>query len=265
MSGLEARPAQNRLTADSLDAPAGGGAFSLPRLALGIFLVNQPGHRIAVGSDAKRQISLAAGEGWILPAGATGICEYDEALSYLKLELPDALLADAGFDRPGGFRPVVGRLDPLLVQLARQAAANAREPQSLYRETMELAIAAHLTHLLAPARPVAAGTGDRRLQRAVAYIHDNIAGDLALDDMASEAAISRFHFVRAFTRAFGKTPLQYVIHERMELAKLLLRTTDAPVAAVAAKAGYEDPSRFSRHFRRHAGLTPAAFRLSRRT
>ena len=126
---------------------------------------------------------------------------------------------------------------------------------------MELALAAHLAHLLSSRTDGAAAVDDRRLQRAVAYIHDNIAEELSLDEIASEAAISRFHFVRAFRKAFGISPYQYVIHERMERAKILLKTTRLPVAEVAARVGYDDVSRFGRHFRRHVGTTPAAFRM----
>ncbi len=167
MSGLRARTAQKRLMAESFDVPPGGGAFVLPRMAVGLFLTDQPGHRIAVGSDRRKPIPLAAGDGWILPAGTSGICEYDAALSYLKLELTDALLVDVGFDRAQDVGPVVGRIDPLLAELARQAVSTAGEPASLYRETMELALAAHLAHLLSPRTDGAAAIDDRRLQRAV--------------------------------------------------------------------------------------------------
>ncbi len=261
MSGLRARLAQQRLMAESFDVPPGGGAFVLPHLAVGLFLNDQPDHRIAVGSDRRRPVPLAAGEGWILPAGASGICEYDAPLSYLKLTLPAALLADVGFERARDAGPVVGRVDPLLAGLARQAVASAKEPASLYRDTMELALAAHLAHLLSPRAAGTATADDRRLQRAVAYIQDNIAEDLSLEEIAAEAAISRFHFVRAFRNAFGTSPYQYVIRERMERAGILLKTTRLPVAEVAARVGYGDVSRFGRHFRRHAGVTPAAFRM----
>ncbi|CDZ48540.1 nuclear transport factor 2 family protein [Neorhizobium galegae] len=50
---------------------------------------------------------LKAGEGWILPAGAAGICEYDEALSFLRLEVPENLLADVSFERHSDFRPLM--------------------------------------------------------------------------------------------------------------------------------------------------------------
>ncbi|RXT30544.1 AraC family transcriptional regulator [Rhizobium leguminosarum] len=247
------------MTAGRLDLPAGGGAFAISRLAIGLFLVDQDQHRIAVGSDRKRIVPLRAGDGWILPAGSSGTCEYDDALSFLRVDLSDDLLDDVGFDK-ADFDPVVGSLDPLLVQFVRHAASLRDAPQSLYRDTMNLAVAAHLAQLLSPAPPLSVGIGDRRLRRALVYIHDNLAEDLSLNDMASEAAMSRFHFVRAFAAAFGTSPLQYVIRERMEHAKVLLRTTSVPVATVAIRVGYDDVSRFGRHFRRSTGITPAAFR-----
>lgn len=248
------------MVADRLEVPPGGGAFVAPRLAVGIFLVDQDSHRIAVGSDKKTLVPLHADQGWILPAGSTGICEYDEPLSYLKLEIADALLDEVGFDRSSDFDPVVGAIDPLLIGFVRHAIANEHTARSLYRDTMDLAVAAHLAHLLSPSQPFDAPVDDKRLRRALAYIHDNLGEDLSLDAIASEAAMSRFHFVRAFTRLRGKTPLQYVIHQRMELAKVLLRTTRLPVAAVAISVGYEDASRFGQHFRRHTGTSPGVYR-----
>ncbi|MBY5564595.1 helix-turn-helix domain-containing protein [Rhizobium leguminosarum] len=247
------------MTAGRLDLPAGGGAFAISRLAVGLFLVDQDRHRIAVGSDRKQFVPLRAGDGWILPAGSSGTCEYDDALSFLRVDLSDALLDDVGFEK-ADFNPVVGSLDPLLVQFVRHAASLRDVPQSLYRDTMNLAVAAHLTQLLLPAPLSSVGIEDRRLRRALAYIHDNLADDLSLDDIASEAAMSRFHFVRAFTAALGTSPLQYVIRERMERAKVLLKTTRVPIAAVAIRVGYDDVSRFGQHFRRNTGITPAAFR-----
>ncbi|MDQ0132490.1 AraC family transcriptional regulator [Neorhizobium galegae] len=261
MSRSQAFADRAQLTAERLNMPAGGGRFAISRLALGLFLVDQERHKIAIGSDKREHVPLKAGEGWILPAGATGTCEYDEALSFLRLEVPEDLLADVGFEH-SDFRPMVGAFDPLLVQLAHQTVSIAGHPPSLYRETMQLALAAHLARFLAPARRALIGVEDRRLRRTLDYIHDNLTANLSLEGMAAEAAMSRFHFARAFTRALGRSPLQYVIHERMELAKLFLKTTRLPISSVAARVGYEDLSRFGQHFRRHAGTTPAAFRAN---
>lgn len=242
-----------------MEVPAGGGAFALLRLTVGLFLVGQDSHRLALGSDRKRHIPLAAGEGWILPPDSDGVCEFDAPHSYATLEFTDSLLSEAGFDSRRGFAPAIGRIDPLLAEFVRNGAM-AGETPALYRDTMDLAAAAHLTRILQPQPPAGVDITDRRLGRVLAYIHDNLSEDMTLDALASEAAMSRYHFARAFAKAVGRSPLQYVIGERMELARTMLRTDRAPVAEIALRVGYEDASRFSRHFRRHAGVTPGTFR-----
>ena len=243
-----------------MQVPAGGGAFALPRLTVGLFLVGQDSHRIALGSDVRRHVPLAAGQGWVLPPDSSGVCEFDEAHSYVTLELPAPLLSDAGFDASRSIAPVIGRLDPLLAQLVRNAASVDDTAPMLYRETMDLAAAAQVIRVLQSPTSFGPDIGDRRLRRALAYIHDHIAQDISLETLASEGAMSRYHFARAFAKAVGSSPLQYVIGERMELAKARLKTLHAPVSEIALGVGYEDVSRFSRHFKRHVGVTPAAFR-----
>jgi AraC family transcriptional regulator len=248
-----------KLTVARHDLPPGGGAFALPQLAMGLFEVDQADHRFSVGSDRRKSIPLTAGQGWLLPAGASGFCEYDAPLDFLMVQLSDGLLQDVGIARGLEFEPLVGTLDPLLVQLAKASLTSSAQ-SSLYADTMQLAFAAHLASVLSPVQRAATWIGDHRLHRVLDYIHANLAADLALDDMASEAAMSRFHFVRAFKNAIGTSPLQYVIGERMKLAQVLLRTTQLSVAAIALRVGYEDVSRFGQHFRRHVGAAPAAFR-----
>lgn len=248
------------LTARRMDVPPGGGAFELPRLAIGVFLVPQPTHRVAVSSDRKRHVPLEANEGWILPSGSTGVCEYDDPLSYLFVEFTDASLSEIGFDPAYGFNPIVGPLDPLLVQLARQVASGLDNVSLLYRETMQLALAAQLSFVLRQGKSAPVSVDDRRLRRAATYIHDHLAADLSLEVLAAQAALSRYHFVRAFKASFGLPPHQYVILQRMERAKLLLRTTSISVAEVAFRVGYDDVSRFGRHFIRYSGCSPSVFR-----
>jgi transcriptional regulator GlxA family with amidase domain len=68
-------------------------------------------------------------------------------------------------------------------------------------------------------------------------------------------------FMRRFALATGMTPLDYVHALRLEEAKQMLETEDIPVEAIANEVGYEDPSFFTRLFRRKVGLTPIAYRL----
>ena len=74
------------------------------------------------------------------------------------------------------------------------------------------------------------------------------------------AGLPERSFIRRFTKATGMAPLEYVHRLRIEEAKQMLETGDAPVEAVAAEAGYQDASFFGRLFRRRVGLTPAQYR-----
>ena len=118
----------------------------------------------------------------------------------------------------------------------------------------------HAAQIVPPRLEEATAIDDARLQRAVAYIHDTLGQDLSLAALAKEAAMSPFHFSRAFKRATGKSPLQFVLAERLAHARLLLRTTALPIAEIAHRTGYGDVSRFSKHFKRQFGATPGAIR-----
>ncbi len=239
--------------------PAGGGGFELPRVALGVFLIDQPTHHIAVGSDKRTHYPLRKFDGWLLPAGGNGICEFDEPLDALIIDFEPELLEDVGLRSGTSIAPYTGQLDPLTLQLALQAE-NFNTAPTLYRETMSRALAAQLIHTLTPESPASATIDDQRLNRVIDYIHDRLADDLSLEDLAGIAAMSPFHFSRAFKAATGQSPLQYLIGCRMDRAKVLLKTTKLNVAEIAYRTGYEDAGRFSQHFKKRVGVRPSAYR-----
>lgn len=239
--------------------PAGGGPFKLPRLTLGVFLVEQQTHRVALGSDQRSHLPLNKHEGWILPQGCEGICEFDAPLDVMMIEFDEQLLDEVGLTSPGDFAPYFGPLDPITLQLAL-GMEDVLAAGTLYRETMSRAFAAHLPKSAGVDPALAPDIEDRRLKRATDHIRDNIATDISLEDLAGIAAMSPYHFARAFKTATGLSPLQYVIGARVELAKVLLKTTKLTIADIALRAGYADPGRFSQHFRQRVGVTPGVFR-----
>jgi AraC family transcriptional regulator len=245
------------LKAQKATTPAGGGAFHLGQAALGVFLVDQPSHQIAVGSDRRAHRPLKARDGWIMPKGAEGLCRYDAPHEFMLVEIPDRLLSEMGAHAP--FAPQIGALSPLVVELALQAPGMAAQG-TLYRETMERALVMQVAQQIAPAAPVVARLDDPRLRRAIDYVCSNLDQDVSLEAMAKEAVMSPFHFARAFRTALGASPLQYVIRTRIETAQVLLKTTALPVAEIAHRVGYGDLSRFGQHFKRQVGTTPGDWR-----
>jgi AraC-like DNA-binding protein len=85
------------------------------------------------------------------------------------------------------------------------------------------------------------------------------AGDaMDLEALARDVGLSRFQALRAFKRAFGLPPHAYRLRKKVAVARRSLRN-GARVADVAASCGFVDESHFGRHFKRHFGVTPAAY------
>lgn len=251
--------AMSHVKANRVQLPAGGGAFQLDQLTIGVFLNDQPTHRLSLGSDKRLDKPLRAQEGWVLPQGAEGLCRFDEALDVVMVGIDGQVLSEVGLSDPETIAPLVGAFDPLLLQMAL-SAEQLEAGTTLYRETMQRAMAAHLVQVLEPAPTTIHTIDDARLARAIAFIHDNLGSDLRLEDMAGQAAMSAYHFARAFKAETGQSPLQFVISARMDAAKALLKTSQLPVAEIAHRVGYGDLSRFGRHFKARIGVTPKAFR-----
>lgn len=101
---------------------------------------------------------------------------------------------------------------------------------------------------------------DALMARCQEWAGLHYAGGAPVAAMARLAGLPERSFARRFARATGLSPLEYVHRVRIEEAKQMLETGDAPVEAVAAEVGYQDASFFGRLFRRRVGMTPARYR-----
>ena len=106
--------------------------------------------------------------------------------------------------------------------------------------------------------PRSPANAERGVARAVRLIERDPRATLALDVLAREAKLSRFHFVRAFARVTGLTPHRYVLRARLRKAAVRLATDDARVVDVAMTSGFRDVSNFNHAFRAEFGTTPRA-------
>ncbi len=88
-------------------------------------------------------------------------------------------------------------------------------------------------------------------------------GRLSVDALASDAAVSVFHFLRVFEQVVGVTPGQYMLRRRLHRAAMRLRRSSDSISSVALESGFEDLSTFNRQFRRATGMTPGAYRAGR--
>ena len=153
-------------------------------------------------------------------------------------------------------------IDPVLEQtmLGLLQAAEAGVPD-LYAESAAEFIMLHalVRHGGLPA-PRPAGRDDERVRRARSFLRENLAQPLSLAEIAAEAGMSRYHFLRVFQRQTGETPHRYLTRLRIEQARQELEHGTATVAEVAVRCGFAGRTHFTTMFRRQAGVTPSAYR-----
>jgi AraC family transcriptional regulator len=102
---------------------------------------------------------------------------------------------------------------------------------------------------------------DRRtVDRVTEFVDADLAAMITLDKMADVAALSPFHFARAFKATTGLAPHRFVTARRLETAKTALLTSDTSVVRVAHSVGFSNVSHFRRVFRREFGVAPGELR-----
>jgi AraC family transcriptional regulator len=239
-----------------------------------IIAVRLAGADVAKARGARSGAGTARGGNFTLqPRGtpnwfvATGGCVFGHIL------LPDDLL-DRASDALSQEK-LSGRLRPDLIfdsdrHLNRSAlqyierALNTREPPT--RLEMEGRAMLLLDALLAlhgaapPAARAIGGLSGWRLRRAIDFMAEHAAEDLALDDLAASVDLSAKHFARAFRQSTGIPPHRWLIERRIDRAKAMLVEGDLSLAEIALACGFADQSHFTAAFRKSVGATPGGFR-----
>ena len=150
------------------------------------------------------------------------------------------------------------------VVLGVAAAAESGAPE-LYAESAREFLAVHVL-LRYGGRPVPSGPvrEDARIARAVEYMRENLRSPLTLADIAGEAGLSPYHFLRLFKAATGQTPVRYVVDLRVALARRHLERSGMPVSEIAHLCGFASGAHFSTVFSRRVGMSPSAYRSMHR-
>lgn len=103
------------------------------------------------------------------------------------------------------------------------------------------------------------------LRQAKELLHDQFQDYLSLSKVASAVGVHETHLCREFRRHNRCTVGEYIRRLRVEYARRELSTTVTPIIDIALAAGFTDQSHFARTFKRHTGMSPAAYRRTFRT
>lgn len=105
------------------------------------------------------------------------------------------------------------------------------------------------------------GIPPRRLARVIQHIRDNLDKPMTVNEPSRMAEMSPSHFSKLFKLSTGLAPHQFVMQERINRSKELLRQ-DARIVDVALGVGFENQAHFTTVFGNLVGMTPRQFQRS---
>lgn len=214
---------------------------------------------------------LRAGDIQIIPSGSEVSCAWGQRLSFLKMEIGQNMLNEAGWI--AGFQPsdaiTLVRTYPVqdhkllqMITWLHEEMLHGGPGGSMYQESLVRLVLIHLIRQYSSSSAFriepSARSGDC-ITEAVRYMQERLEDDISITQLAEAANMSVSHFIRSFKRSLGMTPRQYFIRLRLEQAKFLLRQGSIPLKDIAARTGFSDQAHFSNMFKQATGFTPREY------
>ena len=150
------------------------------------------------------------------------------------MELAVSVVQSSYFPSPRNFH--IQQVDNLLSAVCGQAANQYKQPQRFSAEEIEAIHAAKI------------------------FIDKNLRRHYTYSEIAQQVALNRQKLRIGFKALFGKGLYEYLLYERLTLAKMQLEQSRKPVKQIAQYAGYHNTSNFCTAFRKMFGATPNQFR-----
>ncbi|HZY39259.1 MAG TPA: AraC family transcriptional regulator [Mucilaginibacter sp.] len=103
-------------------------------------------------------------------------------------------------------------------------------------------------------------TTTHRFANAVQYIKNHINDEITIDKLSNLCCMSKPNFFRCFKQEFGISPVDFILHERVKMAKSMLKDQNVTIAEASFAVGINNLSYFFKLFKRIEGQTPNEFR-----
>ncbi|KVD82501.1 AraC family transcriptional regulator [Burkholderia sp. ABCPW 14] len=167
----------------------------------------------------------------------------------------------AGLD---GIAPTVAHDDHLLGQLGRALALALQSgdaADAMLLDQLGMAIGTHAMHAYGGV-PCDEPKQRQRLSAQLEMRAKEMlkTGAMSIDEIAHACRVSRSYFIKAFSAMTGKTPHQWLIEQRIDIAKQLLAHGDWTLARIAEHCGFSSQSHFTQTFTKVVGLPPGGWR-----
>lgn len=103
------------------------------------------------------------------------------------------------------------------------------------------------------------------IKKIIKYINDNIYQTIEINQLVILTNWDKYHFLRMFTKFTGITPYQYILQQKMNIAKGFLMDTNLNIVEIAYDLGFNSHSNFSIRFKKMTGVSPDEFRKTNKT
>jgi AraC family transcriptional regulator, transcriptional activator of pobA len=200
-----------------------------------------------------------------------GVCLFFEDLFIKEFLQDDAFLHRLPYFHADPSRAALSLTPAAARRVRARLAAMQRELAHYRRDSVDLLRAQLHETLIVLAREYATAhhvASQRPTHRVVSRFMELVERDAAhrhrIADYAAELAVTPGHLSVLCTQFAGQGAKRLLHNTLVSRARGMLLYTDESAARIAASLGFEDPSYFSRFFRRETGQTPTAFRNSRR-
>jgi AraC-like DNA-binding protein len=193
---------------------------------------------------------------------------YNVLFWYLPRSALNAIADDAEAPRIGDLDHRTGPIDdPTIAHLGQavlSALRSSDQANQLFVGHALLALGTHVAQtygfMRPPIQPLRGGLAAWQLRRAKELLGANLHGRVPLSDVAHECRLSVSHFSRAFRHTVGAAPHEWLLNQRIAVAKEKLRNGQLPLVEVASLCGFADQSHFTRVFTHKVGISPGAWR-----
>jgi len=168
-----------------------------------------------------------------------------------------------------GLRVALGATyaDPIIAHLMEclgPAFDTRRTVSRLFLDQVMLTLLIHLgsAHAERPLqlRAVTGSLAPWQERRVKEILLANLSGEISIEQLASECGLSRAHFARSFKASTGRSPMKWLLEQRIEKARGLLVRTSLPLAEIAYNCGFVDHSHLSKVFFRYHQVMPGEWR-----
>jgi AraC family transcriptional regulator len=254
--------------------PAGEGKMLYPNEhVICLSLAPRPVRLLQIQGDKSYTGLYGKGDLSITPAAAPFFARWDGDDRFLQMRIAAQFMTQVATEalamNPDRLEviPEFRTRDPQLEAIAMLLLTELKQDNlgsRLYIESLVNILAVQLLRQYSASKPhlsvYEGGLPQRQLLQVLEYIHEHLERDIKLADLAGSIGMSQFHFSHLFKQSIGTSPHQYLLQQRIERAKQLLKQTERSIIDIALECGFNSHSHLSKQFRQLAGMTPKAYR-----